>query len=638
MRNKYLVLALCGAMVSLWPSAAGAAPVTVGDAGTVAANFWNLHRDGNVAAVEGAMQCVKVPWDAFFIFEPHDMPGFVIVAADDCVQPVLAYSFANPIGATRMSPELVWWLDGWQQQIDLCRSKDYEAPGDVADQWRDLLAGGGEPRRLTVVAPMLTTKWDQEAPYNNACPTLSLFGSPVHAATGCVATAMAQVMKYWNYPQRGTGTQSYYSYSMTGYGQEAGRQTVDFGATVYDWHNMPNVLTSASSTVQKNAVAMLMYHCGVACEMQYGTSYDGGSGAWAHNIPLLSMGSALSGMVRYFGYSSAASGVYREKYGDSAWMAMVRAELDAQRPVIYVGGDETSGAHCFVCDGYDDQGRFDFNWGWSGIGDGYYTLDNLAPGDGGVGGGTGLYDFSNNQQMLVGIRPHTGDDSLCVIRHFPYTEAFEDAPTCWSATMTDDYSYSWMVYDTTGTDGNYSVYAGTPYSGSGDNHLLSPAIVEAGAYTVTWKVRAMNEGVAAYYTLNAGQAAMSDTVSVSAWVQRELAFTVDNGDTVMLDFGYTGRPGVGGLLLDSVVVSSTMVLGVEGVPDVRISVWPNPANGIVNVEASQPVRLVEVIDLAGRKVCSANGAAVDLGGMPAGVYILRCTTDGGVATSRVVKR
>ena len=106
----------------------------------------------------------------------------------------------------------------------------------------------------------------------------------------------------------------------------------------------------------------------------------------------------------------------------------------------------------------------------------------------------------------------------------------------------------------------------------------------------------------------------------------------------MLDFGYTGRPGVGGLLLDSVVVSSTMVLGVEGVPDVRISVWPNPANGFVNVEASQPVRLVEVLDLAGRKVCSAHGAAVDLGGMPAGVYILRCTTDGGVATSRVVKR
>lgn len=381
-----------------------------------------------------------------------------------------------------------------------------------------------------------------------------------------------------------------------------------------------------------------MYHCGVACEMQYGTSYDGGSGAWAHNIPLLSMGSALSGMVRYFGYSSAASGVYREKYGDSAWTAMVRAELDAQRPVIYVGGDETSGAHCFVCDGYDDQGRFDFNWGWSGIGDGYYTLDNLAPGDGGVGGGTGLYDFTNNQQMLVGIHPHTGDDSLCVIRHFPYTEAFEDAPACWSATMTDDNSYSWMVYDTTGTDGNYSVYAGAPYSGSGDNHLLSPAIVEAGAYTVTWKVRAMNEGVAAYYTLNAGQAAMSDTVSVSAWVQRELAFTVDNGDTVMLDFGYTGRPGVGGLLLDSVVVSSAMVLDVEGVPDVRISVWPNPANGIVNVEASQPVRLVEVLDLAGRKVCSANGAAVDLGGMPEGVYILRCTTEGGVATSRVAKR
>ena len=86
---------------------------------------------------------------------------------------------------------------------------------------------------------------------------------------------------------------------------------MDFGATVYDWHNMPNVLTSVSSTVQKNAVAMLMYHCGVACEMQYGTSYDGGSGAWAHNIPLLSMGSALSGMVRYFGYSSAAGGVYR---------------------------------------------------------------------------------------------------------------------------------------------------------------------------------------------------------------------------------------------------------------------------------------------------------------------------------------
>lgn len=226
--------------LAAFPLAIQAAEVTPQTAEQVARTFWNLHHDKDVAELNSPMHQLDICWDAFYIFAPAEDKGFVIVAADDRVRPVLAYSFHNNAMRDKMGSGMSWWLDGWQQQIEELRK---EKDGERNEEWQQLLDGGGTPRSLTALEPMITTQWDQDAPYNDSCPSRIEFGSSVRALTGCVATAMAQVMKYWNYPVRGTGTHTYNSVSFFGLGYTFGEQTANFGATTYDWGNMPDHLT-----------------------------------------------------------------------------------------------------------------------------------------------------------------------------------------------------------------------------------------------------------------------------------------------------------------------------------------------------------------------------------------------------------
>ena len=552
-------------LLTAFPLTGQTTKVTPQTAEQVARTFWNLHHDRDVAELSAPMQHLDTRWDGFYIFAPAQGKGFVIVAADDRVRPVLAYSFHNNAMRDTMAPGMDWWLNGWQQQVDELRK---EKDGERNEEWQQLLAGNGIPRSLTAVAPMITTQWDQEAPYNDSCPTRIESGSNVRALTGCVATAMAQVMKYWNYPVHGTGTHTYNSVSFFSYGYTFGEQTANFGATVYDWDNMPNSLTTASPDVQKAAVATLMYHCGVACDMYYGSAFNGGSGSALINIPNLRQGNALNGMIKYFGYSSSATGLVRIKYDDNSWTALVRGELDASRPIIYGGVEQYSSGHCFVCDGYDDENRYHFNWGWSGDGDGFFTLNSLTPNIGPYS-----YDFTSGQQMLVGIQPHTGEDSLCIIRHFPYTENFETAPTGWEAVASNIHvSYSWMVVDSTGADGNYSAGVFRTLYNSCDDHMYSPSIVTPGDYKVNWQVRAMNASVSDSYTLMVGTETFDDIVESTAWQSRELVFSVAEGDTLCLDFSHASHLNSSGLLIDNVVIEQLL-------PDYTITVSANPANG-----------------------------------------------------------
>jgi hypothetical protein len=549
-------------LLTAFPLAGQTTEVTPQRAEQVARTFWNLYHDGDVAKLNTPMHRLDTPWDAFYIFAPAEGKGFVIVAADDRVRPVLAYSFHNNAMRDKISPSMSWWLDGWQEQVDALRK---EKGGERNEEWQQLQDGGGTPRSLTVVAPMITTQWDQAAPYNDYCPDDPEDG---RALTGCVATAMAQVMKYWNYPERGTGTHTYNSISINGLGHSYGEQTANFGATVYDWANMPNSLTMASPDVQKDAVATLMYHCGVACDMYYGASFQGGSGSYLINIPYLRQGHALNGMINYFGYSSSATGVERIKYDDNAWSALVRGELDGSRPVIY-GAFSTYLGHCFVCDGYDDENRYHFNWGWSGNGDGFFTLSSLTPTIGSY-----TYNYNGGQQILLGVQPHTGDDTLCIIRHFPYTEDFETAPTGWEGSASNiRASYlSWIVVDSIGVDGNYSAGVFQSFFSESDDHMFSPSIVTPGDYKVNWQVRAMNASGSDSYTLTIGTETFDDTVESTTWQPREFLFSVAEGDTVRLDFGHTTRTNSVGVFIDNVVIE-------QMIEDYTVTVSANPSDG-----------------------------------------------------------
>lgn len=637
MKNKFLSVLFLAMVLA---KTGFASPVDTTSAERVARNFWNLHCAKEAPELTSPMQCIPLRWDGFYLFQPEEATGFVIVSADDRVQPVLAYSFTNAALRDSIGRETAWWLDGYQQQMDYCRANRIEADEAVATKWNTLLEGTGIPHPLTVVAPMVTTQWDQDAPYNNLCPSRSYWGYTMHAATGCVATAMAQVMRYWRYPQHGYGSHSYYSSAISQRAQDFGTQTVDFSSTTYDWDNMPNRVTTFSSSTEKTAVATLMYHCGVACDMMYGTSYDGGSGAFIHNIPLLSYGHTLNGMIDYFGYSPSANGINRDKYDDSTWLAIVRAEIDTGRPIIYAGGDESSGGHCFVCSGYDEEGNFHFNWGWSGAGDGYYTLSHLAPGIGGTGGGTGTYDFTNGQQILIGIQPHGDSDSLNIIRHYPYTQKFETAAAGWSASTTNSsYSYSWMIYDTTGCDGNYSAFAMAPYSGTTVDELLSPLLITPGQFRLRWSDRAFARGFDETYSVAVDSVTLFEgTVSDTVWSQHEAVFTMNEGDSSRIRFIYNGSRAVRGLFVDNIVIET-----IGGNADIDaidshngMMVYPNPTNGIVNLQRA--AKRVDVLDLGGRTLVSVSnpGTAIDLSSLQAGTYIIRIIEDKNASIQKLV--
>ena len=299
------------------------------------------------------------------------------------------------------------------------------ASEETAAQWQALRKS---PRRATgnaVVGPLIQTQWDQESPYWNLCP-----GTGRNKAyVGCVATAMAQVMKFWEWPVTGTGSHSYkpldpnnpvddfgnYNYS-TRYTQTL---SANFGETTYDWSNMLDRYTGTATSAQKEAVATLMYHCGVATEMMYGNDADGGSGTFTVNYgDWEDPGCAQNAFVNYFRYKKEGLTAYvrdgytyhrteyYKKWNDDDWTAMIKEELDKRRPILY-GGASEEGGHSFICDGYDDAGYFHFNWGWSGDNDGYFLLSRLKPGSGGAGGGGS--DFSEDQDVIIGIVPDKGD-------------------------------------------------------------------------------------------------------------------------------------------------------------------------------------------------------------------------------------
>ena len=330
----------------------------------------------------------------FYVFNLNDDQGWVIVADDDRSTPILGYSKSGTFVMEDLPANIEDWLTGISSEIQYIIDNEIVEKYNLR-QWKELYAGISDEfinRGGDAVNPLISTKWDQSPYYNDLCPYDNSYGQ--RTVTGCVATAMAQVVKYYNHPAVGTGS---HSYSTSSYGT----LYANFGGTHYDWNNMPNQLSSSSSSTQKQAIATLMYHMGVSVEMSYGVAATGGSGAYV--ISSYTNGEHCSeyALKNYFGYKTTAHGEMKNNYSDSQWKSMVKAELDASRPLIYAGFG--NGGHCFVCAGYDNNDRFYFNWGWSGQNDGYFSLSALNPGSGGAGGGS--YSFTNNQQAIFGLEP-----------------------------------------------------------------------------------------------------------------------------------------------------------------------------------------------------------------------------------------
>lgn len=321
--------------------------------------------------------------------------GYVLVAADDVAIPILAYSLDNVFDISDIPPHVYGWLNQYAAEIRHCRKMGEQQNDLVRKEWSKLQSDRMEKPTKAGVGPLVTTTWAQDPYYNIKCPYDRSNGG--YSVTGCVATAMAQIMKFWNHPEQGNGS---HSYRLSGFGTIS----ADFGATTYDWQNMPNALSQYSSTTQKNAVATLMFHCGVSVEMEYSAGASG-SGAQIY-MPYRGYPAVNWALIDYFDYNgSTIIGRYKSDYSDSQWKQYLKNDLDNGRPILYGGGDNESG-HAFVCDGYNSNGKFHFNWGWGGYYDGFYYIGSLTLGGGGMGS-TSSYSFNQYNHAIFGIQPNS---------------------------------------------------------------------------------------------------------------------------------------------------------------------------------------------------------------------------------------
>lgn len=301
--------------------------------------------------------------------------GFAIVAGDDSMpNMLLAYSETGHFDLNNCHPAMLSWLDEMSAFI---------AAGDFSTVRRSSLDYSNP------VEPLIKTKWDQDDPYNMLTP---LAESGKHCPTGCGATALAQIMNYWQYPKEGGLCEHSYNWN----GQTL---SVDFRQSRYDWDNMADIYDSNATEAQKEAVAKLMYDCGVAMNMEYA---EESSNAIAVNSAI--------GIVDILGYSKSLRVRAREIVPADEWDGLVKGELDAARPVFYMGFTESDEGHAFVCDGYDSEGMYHINWGWGGYNDGYYDLDTLDPDGQGTGGAASGQGYSTGQIILTGLQPAQAED------------------------------------------------------------------------------------------------------------------------------------------------------------------------------------------------------------------------------------
>ena len=284
----------------------------------------------------------------FYVFNAGEK-GFVIISADDRFRPIVGYSDEGTFETENMSPELAFYLD---KIIEARTSSNAVLFDNTTEEWQSLMANGQLPSRNggRGVDFLVSTLWNQDSPYNFYAPEASN-GPGGRCYAGCVATAMSQIMKYWGYPEHGTGSHTYNAGGW--WGPYYPNLSANFGATYYDWDNMPEKLYNSSPEEQIDAVATLMYHCGVAVDM--GFAYDG-SGANSEDVP--------DAINRYFSYSNHATLKRRDSYTLIQWQNKLKESFDIGWPVYYSGYSE-EGGHAFVCDGYDDNNLFHFNWGTS---------------------------------------------------------------------------------------------------------------------------------------------------------------------------------------------------------------------------------------------------------------------------------
>lgn len=412
--------------------------------------------------------------------------GFIITSADERANEILGYVTEGTFDIGVMPDNMRWWLEQYAEQIDAVCNK----PVNEHLSTRTTRAVG------TTIKPFITAVWDQTQPFNDMCYYNSTNGKQ-KALTGCVATAMAQVMHYYRWPETGAGSNSY-EYNIT----EGGLSLMqhyesDFSRHTYDWNNMVADYSKGNyNENQATAVAQLMFDCGVSVNARYGNTE---TNAQPQNID--------DALIENFGYSPTTSLLYRVQVSDDEWESRIYNELRSGRPVIYSGFQDNNTGHTFVCDGYK-EGLYHFNWGWSGHFNGFFNLTGagaLTPDGTGAGGGTANTGYTYNQSIITGITPANNEGGVIAKGELTLSQTsathndmlFVSGELVNAMSATDVYMAVELINTSTGartiigaTD--YTFAAGTTIYG-----LMFSAsdIIENGTYEVIPVYRASNSNV-----------------------------------------------------------------------------------------------------------------------------------------------
>ncbi len=359
----------------------------------VAMNFYS--QNTKIKEINLTLAYTKVSSESritiYYVYNVNQNDGWIIVAADDASFPILGYSLKGHFKEENLKSNFLSWMDNYEEQILYIKKNNIQPDQRIKNRWEYLQKKGLiKLNKVTSnVAPLLNTSWTQGRYYNNLCPPDLGADSNMggHVPAGCVAIAMAQIMTKWKSPVRGTGVWQYSS--------NYGLLSANFGSTTYNWNYMPSSLDS-----KNDAVATLIYQCGVSVEMQYGTKE---SGAYVISATSPTLHCAEYALKTYFGYNSNTlhSEQKNNVTSDLAWVDTLEKELDNGRPILYSAADYSStpvNAHAWVCDGYDSNDLMHMNWGLIGNPNpnGYYAVSALNP---------GTHKFNNDQAILIGIQP-----------------------------------------------------------------------------------------------------------------------------------------------------------------------------------------------------------------------------------------
>lgn len=389
MRSKHLHLLLLLLMMSL---ASFAGPRSFQQAKEIALRQAaqlgiSMDETSSAKAKSKRVKSVSGEVPAYYVFPNGEGKGFTVVSGDDRLPEVVGYSDKGTYDEENLPSNYVGFMKAYEEMVGQLDNGDSRASASIAEAKALRSSGYQQP----AVAPLLgNIQWNQMIPYNNMCP---MYNSTNRSVTGCVATAMAQVMMYYQYPKiLQANIPAYVSRT-----NHLSIPQINKGES-YDWDNMLPQYASYEplnyTDAQAAAVAKLLYHCGAACEMDYGSS------SGANVTPAI--------LSTYFGYDSdLMQDLNRDVFTLAEWSQIMDKELSARRPILY-SGRSSGGGHEFVCDGTDGNGLYHINWGWGGYQDGYFDVTILNPDKGGAGSGNAPDGYNQSCSMIIGIAPDNG--------------------------------------------------------------------------------------------------------------------------------------------------------------------------------------------------------------------------------------